>query len=606
MRTLTLSLVVLLLTTTHAQTPPVRDVRPPATGTAVISGVVITEEQEPRPIRRARVTARAPELPQGMTVVTDDRGAFSLSALPAARYMLTIEKDGFPGLAYGAKRPGRPGTSLVLAEGQQVTGLTIRMPRGSVITGTVLDQNGQPAVGASVRAMRYTFISGGRRLTPAGNMSGTADDRGIYRIYGLPAGEYAVSATATRLGPFDVGATTITTAADITRARQDLKTQGPQAAPGDRTSANAAGAPRPAAVAYSPVYYPGTAVAEQATLIPIAPGEERTGIDFQLSLTPTARIDGTVSVPDGITPQTVAVSIVTLGDEATLSPFEGMRTARLDSSGRFTFASIKPGRYVISARASPPGAKPATSTADMFTVGALFGMTEVSIDGNDLANVTVDLQPGGTVSGRLVFETANPESVPDVSRIRVTLNAVQAPGEVSFGASPGTVDKSGAFTITGASPGRYRVTPVSIPNAPKWAVKSSMLDGRDTLDVPVEIRPLQNVEGVVVTITDSPTELTGVVRDAAGQAAADYVVIAFAENRAFWTPQSRRIQGVRPSQDGKYTMRNLPPGEYIVVAVADVEPGEWFDPSFLQRVAPSGMRLTIADGDKKTQDLQIK
>jgi len=607
MRTLTLCIAALLLTTTHAQTPPVRDVRLPATGTAAVSGVVVTDEQEPRPIRRARVTARATqELPNGLTVVTDDRGAFSLTGLPAARYTLMFEKDGYPGLAYGAKRPGRAGTSLVLAEGQQITGLTMRMPRGSVITGTVLDQNGQPAVGASVRAMRYMFLNGNRRLTPAGSMGGIADDRGIYRIYGLAAGEYAVVASAARVSPFDTSATTITNAADVARARQDLKTPaaGAEAAPGVRAPANAAGPSRPAAVAYSPVYYPGTASPTQAAMVPVAAGEERTGIDFQLSLTPTARIEGTISIPDGVAPQSVAVSLVTLGDEVTLSPFEGMRVARLDSAGRFAFASVKPGRYVVSARGAAPDAKP--STTEAFALGALFGVTEISIDGNDISNVTVDLQPGGTVSGRLVFDTSSPESVPDVSRIRVTLNAVQAPGEVSFGASPGIVDKSGAFTITGASPGRYRVMPVSIPNPTKWVVKSSVLDGRDTLDVPVEIRPHQHVDGVVVTVTDRPAELTGMVQDAAGNAAADYFIIVFSGDRAFWTPQSRRIQGIRPGQDGKYTVRNLPAGEYILVAVADVEQGEWFDPSFLQRVTPSGMRLTIADGEKRVQDLQIK
>lgn len=180
---------------------------------------------------------------------------------------------------------------------------------------------------------------------------------------------------------------------------------------------------------------------------------------------------------------------------------------------------------------------------------------------------------------------------------------------MSFGTSPAVVDKTGAFTVKGATPGRYRVVlsiPPSIPNASKWALKSSIVDGRDTLDVPLEIRPQQHVDDVVVTVTDRPSELTGMLQDASGNPITDYFIVVFSQDRAFWTPQSRRIQGVRPAQDGKYTLRNLPAGEYIVVAVGDVEPGEWFDPAFLQRVAPSGMRLTIGEDERKRQDLQIK
>jgi hypothetical protein len=85
MRQSTLAIVVLLFSVTAAaaQTQPQRDVRQAATGTGTISGTVITDEPQPRPLRRARVSARAPELgPNGLTAVTDDRGVFSLTSLP--------------------------------------------------------------------------------------------------------------------------------------------------------------------------------------------------------------------------------------------------------------------------------------------------------------------------------------------------------------------------------------------------------------------------------------------------------------------------------------------------------------------------------------------
>ena len=42
-----------------------------------------------------------------------------------------------------------------------------------------------------------------------------------------------------------------------------------------------------------------------------------------------------------------------------------------------------------------------------------------------------------------------------------------------------------------------------------------------------------------------------------------------------------------------------------VAAIVDVEQDEWFDPSFLQRVAPSALRITIVEGEKKVQDLRV-
>jgi hypothetical protein len=68
---------------------------------------------------------------------------------------------------------------------------------------------------------------------------------------------------------------------------------------------------------------------------------------------------------------------------------------------------------------------------------------------------------------------------------------------------------------------------------------------------------------------------------------------------------SRRIQSVRPSTDGKYIVRNLPPGDYLLTAVTDIEPGEWYDPSLLEQLVRGAVKVTIADGEKKTQDLRL-
>ena len=90
-----------------------------------------------------------------------------------------------------------------------------------------------------------------------------------------------------------------------------------------------------------------------------------------------------------------------------------------------------------------------------------------------------------------------------------------------------------------------------------------------------------------------------------GRPSPDYTVVLFPAEPSLWVPQSRRIQGVRPAADGAYVIRNLPAGNYLVAAVDDVEPGEWFDPAFLQRLVPAAVRITIADSEQKVQDVRI-
>src|SRR3954469_13904008 len=173
-----------------------KDAPPPPAGR--ISGRVLAADNG-RPVKRARVFATAAELPGGRGMLTDDSGVFDLTELPAGRYTLTVSKSGFVALSYGQRRPLQAGTPLQLADGQQLKGIEFQLPRGSVISGRVLDEDGDAMPGVMVRIMRYQYLQGERRLTPAGN--GQTDDKGQYRVWGLMPGEYYVNAIARGGGP---------------------------------------------------------------------------------------------------------------------------------------------------------------------------------------------------------------------------------------------------------------------------------------------------------------------------------------------------------------------------------------------------------------------
>ncbi len=591
--------LIAIASSTSAQ----RDARttPAAGGTAAISGTVMLDDASPRPVRRARVTLNSFDRTIGRTVITDDSGTFAFRGLPAGRYSLAATKEAHATVQYGARGYGRQGTPIVLADGQQLGKLVLKMTRGSVITGMLLDHDGQPFPGVSVRAMRYAFVGGERRLSPGGGASTTADDRGVYRIYGLAAGDYVVVATASGPGMQAIGDVALISDADVRRALAEAAqpAAAARATPGTTAPAADAGQNEPQRRAtYAAVFYPGTTVATQAATVTVGTAEERGGIDFQLQLVPTATVEGTVTAPEGLSVGGLTVSMMINSMTATLGLFEGgFKTTRTRAGGRFSFPSVTPGQYTVVVRGNP--SKTAASSGSN-----LWATADVAVDGSDVSGLSLTLQPGLSVSGRVQFDGSTLQP-PDRARIRIMASSAQGANDVSVGVPPVQPDVSGHFTLTGLAPGRYRFTASLAGNRPDtgWALRSSVLDNRDTLDSPIDLR--QSVEGVTITFTDHPTEISGLVRDERGQAAPEYSVIVFARDSAAWTPGTRRVLTVRPAADGRFTARGLPPGDYLIALALDPEPGQTTDPSFLQRLAASAVPITLAESGKKTQDLQV-
>ena len=77
----------------------------------------------------------------------------------------------------------------------------------------------------------------------------------------------------------------------------------------------------------------------------------------------------------------------------------------------------------------------------------------------------------------------------------------------------------------------------------------------------------------------------------------------FATQKSAWFHGSRRVAGIRPAADGRYVIRNLPPGDYLAAASTDLEFNEWFDPQVLQALAPAAVRISLAEYEQKVQDI---
>ncbi len=602
MRAATLGLAVLVGTVVALSGQQVRDVpRTALTGTAQIIGRVRTADQTPEPVRRASVVLTGDQLPERLVVVTDDAGAFEFKNLPADRYSLAVSKAGFVPANYGSKRPGGAGTPIVVLADQRAR-VEMNLIRGSVITGTVRDGLGRPLPAATVTVQRYavSFDTGERMLQSvttgsAGQMvdgfapeafPGTAvtDDRGAYRIYGLAAGEYVVSASTRPPISSSLTSTDVyqITAADLQRAQQIVRSANtgaagdPSAGPPNISASSLSPSPR---VDYVPVYHPAAIAREDAATIALGPSEERNGVDVLLRLVPTARVFGTVTAPDGSPLSGAQVSVM----DPLASNTRVFRTTRSTEDGEFMRPSSPPGRYQVQASTYPAG----------FT-----GMTEIMVEGRDISAPFV-LSPGVSVSGRIVFDGKTPAPVPTTGFVFLR----RQPWALSNPAYEILPD--GRFVISKVSPGSYRL---ALPGRPPagWILRSAMVNGVDASDIPIDIKSGQNIDGVVVTLTDRPAEISGLLQTATGAPAPDYVLIVFSSDPRFWVPRTRRTQQVRPDLNGRFIARDLPAGDYLIAAVTDVEDGQWNDRQFLAALAASSpIAIALAEGEKRVQNIRI-
>src|SRR5207302_2744154 len=105
---------------------------------------------------------------------------------------------------------------------------------------------------------------------------------------------------------------------------------------------------------------------------------------------------------------------------------------------------------------------------------------------------------------------------------------------------------------------------------------------------------------------DRASEVVGSVKDAAGAPVTRGDVVIFSADRAHWFVSSRRVVAVAPAAGGRYSIRNLPPGEYRAAIALDLEQGEWFDPDVLQSLVPNAIPLTITGVETKTLDLVLR
>jgi protocatechuate 3,4-dioxygenase beta subunit len=538
----------------HAQQS--RDAAIAGVSSFILTGTVVGADDD-RPISRVVVTVSSTAPAFSRVSSTDAQGRFVFTDLPGGTVTVKAARAAYLTEYYGSPRPGR-GPALPFAVGSaQPMSIVLKLTRGAVIAGTVLGPTGRPQSDVEVSVVETRTSNGERHIVGEARGSDSTDDHGRYRIWGLAPGEYVVKA----MPPAEAFVE-----ADGTRPVQ-----------------------------YAPVYYPAAIDAADAATIPIKAEEERDGVNLTVRAVATATVRGTVV---GVDSRPVAGLRIALhgasGDQHDVS----------DAGGRFEFRGVPPGRFAIGARSSSARSSGSGGLAS----DDLWASLDLIVNGADQSGLTLGLQPGLSVAGRVAFD-GSAAATADPSRASISLMpAGDKPGITSAAGARTSAD--GKFTMTGLAPGMYRMTAAMVASPSQramapWFLKSVLWQGQDLLDSTVDVGPGQNLDGVTVLFSDRRTDLAGTFFDTNGRPIAGYIVVVLPADRRFWTPDSRRISHVRLATDGHYDFAGLPAGDYLLAAVTELDADDLADPAWLESVAAMSLRVTLAEGEHRVQDLRL-
>lgn len=519
------------------------------TGTGSISGR-ITAADTGLPIRRAVVSL----MPQTRRVYTDhegryrfDRlapGSYTVSAI-AGPYRVDYLQQPYGGYSVDGSQPTpRP---IELATGQSIESIDMALSRSGVITGTVVGSEGEPLPG--MRVMGLMLRSGGAPMPRAG---GTTDDRGIYRIYGLPPGAYVVQVSPPPRPPHG-----------------EIE--------GDRSR-------------YVATYAPGTTAPNQAARVQLPRGGGEVVVDMRIVESGVFRISGVILNSRGEAGGHGSVMLARLGELT-----ESSVGASVSPTGAFTLRNVPPGSYELVARTFPvqlPGMPPVSSNpADQE-----YASLPIEVGNADLDNVLLTTRPGATVRGRIRVEGAT-------SNGRYPGVFVQNVGRRHLMPSPQIEVSADAFTLRNVS------TPILLRGSEAGsgaALKAVMLGGRDITDVPTAFTEQHSGQLEVIFTTAAPS-LEGAVTDHVGKPATQATVLIFGEDPATWVPQSSYFRRTPLDEDGRFSLTGLREGGYFAVALGP-EAGKGLDQptsEFLESLSKVATRVVLNPGETRTVDLPL-
>jgi len=478
------------------------------------------------------------------SIVTDVGGRFTLKGLFPGRYRLSVSKNGFADREFAQRKPGDPGSVLTLHAGQDLRDLVFRMIPAAVISGRVLNEEGEPLPFVAVSALREIYADGKRKLR--GEAEFETNDLGEYRLFGLPPGRYLISA--------------------VYRGKT-AGFQMPQARPAND-------APE---MGYGRLYYPGLPDAAGASAISVKAGEESSFVELLMRRFPVFRVSGRVfnlipRRPGG----TVNLSLVRR--ETAIEWEQGEQNVNVDArDGTFEIHDVLPGSYSL--------------MAYLFDDDRRYSSrTNIEVSNSDLENVTVTVAPGVNIPGRILWDgqPCTPEG-----DLRVTPWPVDSPTGLVRTAR--VQIPSALFTLGDISEGTYRVRLSGLSK--DCFVKDVKYGGTSTLEDGFTVaRGTPSM--LEITLNSHGARLQGSVVNADNLPAVGVWVVLVPDAKHRSRYDLFKYQAT--DQYGHFDFRGLAPGEYKLFSWEEVETNAWQDPDFLKAFEDKGERVDLKESDQKT------
>jgi hypothetical protein len=548
-------LVVLATASLGAQNSPSSNVQTSAR--AALSGIVIKDPGS-EPVKKALIEVIAESQSDGTnyTALTGADGSFRIENIAPGRYHFFVERSGFQEIDKHRRRAD--GRVITLTAGQELPDLVIHLQAAAVVEGRVTDEDGDPMPEAQVAVLRQTFVAGHTHWEQAG--AERTNDLGEYRIAGLASGNYFVSVTP----PPDFRS--------LIEASGNPPAENP----------NNAATERPAPAAYQTTYYPGSRDRTQAAPIQLHAGDDFPA-NFSLAHSPSMTIRGSVV---NLPPGTTAV-IMLQSRDANL-----MNEANMEKDGHFEIRGVSPGAYTILA------------TVDNVAV-PMMARQALQVTSENVEGLRLAPQTGGSIRGHLRME-ANGGVRSDPSQMFLLLRSAEGDDDV-LDATPiggfttlAQVNADGSFEWKNVPAGHYSVQISDVSAMPDWFLKSGSAAGHDIVDSGFSVNGGTTAIDLVASANGATAE--GVATNQKDKAIADAVVVAVPEARFRSHPDHYRKAVT--DQSGRFTLRGIPPGEYMIFAWESIDGDAYYNPEFLKSCEGQGKGLHANEGVRASVQLK--
>jgi hypothetical protein len=506
-------------------------------------------------LRQAYNPNRRAERAQTYATTSDAEGKFIFEDVEPDSYMLVGQHPGYIESHYGTKKAGDAPATLSLTPSLHVREIEFALTPRTIISGRVLDDEGDPVPNGIVQLLRNSYPNGRRQLLPFSQTQ--ADVDGEYKISNLLPGRYLLAAVPPRISYFE-----------------PVHKNGPRGDPAK---------PEEELVT---TYFPSALDAASATTIEVVAGRDIRGTDLQLRKSQVFRIRGKLS--GSINPELgTALRISITRRDSFIMDFFGSTSANVEKDGSFDLRGVPAGPYRL-----------------MVTTGngmiRTLARQNIDVGSHDIEGVSVVLQPSGSIRGAIqVARTTSPDAekpTPVLSNMMIRLEPAAG---MTNGTPFGTLKPDGSFVFDDVAADQYRLRINYLPDG--TYVKSARLGDQDVLVHDLDLAGGVGAAAMEIVLSATAGQIDGTVQTDQQKTATGVQVTLIPDPAD--PARTDLFTNAVTDQNGQFSLKNLTPGKYRIYAWEEIENGIQHDPEFMKPLVELGTKITVEENGRHAQAL---